>query len=180
MGAAGFGGSFAPIVQYEKWEIHKVFPHFPYFRLGQNLAPNLLAPLCGIALIRQSFRQPFRLPDFCGQCPRTMAHWACISSGTPGQRPVTFLCAWINGSMRVYVAGNGLCAVPPSPPGFVRYVEWYPVPHSTGHSDLLGCGRCAGGTARRPFPTKRTTHVPFDPPITPLKNGPGGVSVTQS
>ena len=51
MGAAGFGGSFAPIVQYEKWEIHKVFPHFPYFRLGQNLAPNLLAPLCGIALI---------------------------------------------------------------------------------------------------------------------------------
>ena len=50
MGAAGFGGSFAPIVQYEKWEIHKVFPHFPYFRLGQNLALNLLAPLCGIAL----------------------------------------------------------------------------------------------------------------------------------
>ena len=52
MGAAGFGGSFAPIVQYEKWEIHKVFPHFPYFRLDQNLAPNLLAPLCGIALKR--------------------------------------------------------------------------------------------------------------------------------
>ena len=50
MGAAGYGGSFAPIVQYEKWKIHKVFPHFPYFRLGQNLAPNLLAPLCGIAL----------------------------------------------------------------------------------------------------------------------------------
>ena len=51
MGAAGFGGSFAPIVQYEKWEIQKVFPHFPYFRLGQNLSPNLLAPLCGAALI---------------------------------------------------------------------------------------------------------------------------------
>ena len=50
MGAAGFGGSFAPIVQYEKWEIHKVFPHFPYFRLGQNFSPNLLAPLCGVAL----------------------------------------------------------------------------------------------------------------------------------
>ena len=50
MGAAGFGGSFAPIVQYEKWEIHKVFPHFPYFRLEQNLAPNLLAPLRGVAL----------------------------------------------------------------------------------------------------------------------------------
>ena len=50
MGAAGFGGSFAPIVQYEKWEIHPVFPHFPYFRSGQNLSPNLLAPLCGVAL----------------------------------------------------------------------------------------------------------------------------------
>ena len=50
MGAAGFGGSFAPIVQYEKWEIHPVFPRFPYFRSGQNLSPNLLAPLCGVAL----------------------------------------------------------------------------------------------------------------------------------
>ena len=50
MGAAGFGGSFDPIVQYEKWEIHKVFPHFPYFRLGQNISPNLLAPLCSVAL----------------------------------------------------------------------------------------------------------------------------------
>ena len=36
MGAAGFGGSFAPIVQHEKWEIRPVFPHFPYFRSGQN------------------------------------------------------------------------------------------------------------------------------------------------
>ena len=36
MGVADFGGSFAPIVQYEKWEIHPVFPHFPYFRSGQN------------------------------------------------------------------------------------------------------------------------------------------------
>ncbi len=50
MGAAGFGGSFAPIVQYEKWEIHPVFPHFPYFRSGQNLSSNLLAPLCGVAI----------------------------------------------------------------------------------------------------------------------------------
>ena len=50
MGTAGFGGSFAPIVQYEKWEIHPVFPHFSYFRLCQNLSPNPLAPLCGAAL----------------------------------------------------------------------------------------------------------------------------------
>ena len=52
MGAAGFGGSFVPTVQYEKWEIHKVFPHFSYFRLRQNLSPNLLAPLCGAALMQ--------------------------------------------------------------------------------------------------------------------------------
>ena len=50
MRTAGFGGSFAPIVQYEKWGIHPVFPHFSYFRLCQNLAPNLLAPLCGVAI----------------------------------------------------------------------------------------------------------------------------------
>ena len=50
MGTTGFGASFAPIVQYEKWEIHPLFPHFSYFRLCQNLSPNLLAPLCGTAL----------------------------------------------------------------------------------------------------------------------------------
>ena len=49
MGTAGFGGSFAPIAQHEKWEIHPVFPHFSCFRLCQNLSPNLLAPLCGAA-----------------------------------------------------------------------------------------------------------------------------------
>ena len=58
MGAAGFGGSFTPIVQYEKWEIHKVFPHFPYFRLGQNLTPNLLVPLCGAALNKSKHNTP--------------------------------------------------------------------------------------------------------------------------
>ena len=36
MGATGFDGSFTPIVQHKKWEIHPVFPHFPYFRSGQN------------------------------------------------------------------------------------------------------------------------------------------------
>ncbi|MCI7018811.1 MAG: hypothetical protein MR913_03195, partial [Clostridiales bacterium] len=55
MGATGFSGSFVPIVQYEKWEIHPVFPHFPYFRLGQNLSLNLLAPLCGVALNQAAF-----------------------------------------------------------------------------------------------------------------------------
>ena len=50
MGTAGFSESFAPIAEYEKWEIHPLFPHFPCFRLCQNLSPNLLAPLCGSAL----------------------------------------------------------------------------------------------------------------------------------
>ena len=54
MGTAGFGGSFAPIAQHEKWEIHPVFPHFSCFRLCQNLSPNLLAPLCGAALLHFS------------------------------------------------------------------------------------------------------------------------------
>ena len=36
METAGFGGSFVPIVQYEKWGIHPVFPRFPYYRSGQN------------------------------------------------------------------------------------------------------------------------------------------------
>ena len=50
MEAAAFAGSFLPIVQCEKWEIHPVFRHFPHFRLKQNLSPKALAPLCGIAL----------------------------------------------------------------------------------------------------------------------------------
>ena len=51
MGAAAFDGSFAPPAQFEKWEIHPVFPHFPNFRLGQNLSSKALAPLCGVAQI---------------------------------------------------------------------------------------------------------------------------------
>ena len=50
MGAAAFDGSFAPPAQFEKWEIHPVFPHFPNFRLGQNLSSKALDPLCGVAL----------------------------------------------------------------------------------------------------------------------------------
>jgi len=50
MGASAFGGSFAPSVQFEKWEIRKVFPHFSNFQLEQNPSPKALAPLCGVAL----------------------------------------------------------------------------------------------------------------------------------
>lgn len=51
MGTVGFGESFAPIAQYEKQDIHPVFPHFSYCRLGQNLSPDFLAPLYGAAFI---------------------------------------------------------------------------------------------------------------------------------
>ncbi len=50
MGASAFGGSFAPSVQFEKWEIRKVFPPFSNFQLEQNPSPKALAPLCGVAL----------------------------------------------------------------------------------------------------------------------------------
>ena len=51
MGTVGFGESFAPIAQYEKQDIHPVFPHFSYCRLGQNPSPDFLAPLYGAAFI---------------------------------------------------------------------------------------------------------------------------------
>ena len=50
METSAFAGSFVPIVQCEKLEIHPVFPHFPHFCLKQNLSPKALVPLCGIAL----------------------------------------------------------------------------------------------------------------------------------
>ena len=60
MGASAFGGSFAPSVQFEKWEIHKVFPPFSNFQLEQNPSPKALAPLCGVALNipKESLRHP--------------------------------------------------------------------------------------------------------------------------
>ena len=48
--SSAFGGSFAPILQFEKLEIHKVFLRFPNFILEQNLSPKSLAKLCGAAL----------------------------------------------------------------------------------------------------------------------------------
>ena len=48
--SAVFGGSFAPILRFEKLEIHKVFLHFPNLVLKQNLSPNALADLRCAAL----------------------------------------------------------------------------------------------------------------------------------
>ncbi|MFR4069657.1 MAG: hypothetical protein ACLT1T_12640, partial [Oscillospiraceae bacterium] len=67
--SARFGGSFPPILRFEKLEIlrsrwrrrsltdaacplrvHKVFLRFSNLGLAKNLSPNLLAELCGAAL----------------------------------------------------------------------------------------------------------------------------------
>ena len=48
--SADFAGSFAPISQFEKLEIHTVFLRFPNFILEQNLSPKPLAELRGVAL----------------------------------------------------------------------------------------------------------------------------------
>ena len=45
-----FGGSFPPMLRFEKREIHKVFLRFPNLALTKNLSPNLLAELRGAAI----------------------------------------------------------------------------------------------------------------------------------
>ena len=47
--SARFGGSFPPILRFEKFEIHTVFLRFPNLDLTKNLSPNLLAELRGLA-----------------------------------------------------------------------------------------------------------------------------------
>ena len=48
--SADISGSFVPILQFEKLEIHKVFLRFPNFILEQNLSLLSLAELCGAAI----------------------------------------------------------------------------------------------------------------------------------
>ena len=43
---------FAPLLQFQKWEIHTVFLHFRNFELEQKFWLRLLAELCGDALIQ--------------------------------------------------------------------------------------------------------------------------------
>ena len=40
---------FAPLLQFEKWEIHTVFLHFSNFELEQKYWLSLLVKLCGVA-----------------------------------------------------------------------------------------------------------------------------------
>ena len=47
---------FAPLPQFEKWEIHTVFLHFSNFELGQKSWLSLLAKLCGVALDKTNVR----------------------------------------------------------------------------------------------------------------------------
>ena len=67
--SAAFAGSFAPILQFEKLEIHTVFLRFPNFILEQNLSSKPLAELCGVAftmlsltLLRISMQQKRKHP----------------------------------------------------------------------------------------------------------------------
>ena len=53
----GQGDSAEDFDPSESMGVHPVFPHFPYFRSGQNLSPNLLAPLCGVAFPFTRLRQ---------------------------------------------------------------------------------------------------------------------------
>ena len=48
--SADLSGSFAPFLQFQKREIHTVFPRFWNFELAQNLSLSFLAELCGVAL----------------------------------------------------------------------------------------------------------------------------------
>ena len=43
---------FAPLLQFEKWEIHTVFLHFSNFEVGQKSWLSLLVKLCGVALLQ--------------------------------------------------------------------------------------------------------------------------------
>ena len=53
--SADLSGSFAPVLQFQKWEIHTVFPHFWNFEPAQNLSLSFLAELCGVALEEQIY-----------------------------------------------------------------------------------------------------------------------------
>ena len=48
--SADLSGSFAPFLQFQKREIHTVFPRFRNFELAQNLSLRFLAELCGVTL----------------------------------------------------------------------------------------------------------------------------------
>ena len=72
MGTAGFGGSFSPIVQYEKWEIHPVFPHFHTFTCVKTL-PESPCPLMRYCLNKMCGGMSMRI----------------LQSGTHGSLPGT-------------------------------------------------------------------------------------------
>ena len=48
--SSAFGGPFPPIHRFEKWDIHKVCPHFPKLDSTKNLSPKVLDKPRGTAL----------------------------------------------------------------------------------------------------------------------------------
>jgi len=64
-----FGGSFPPILRFEKFEIHKVFLRFSNLDLTKNLSPNLLAKLCVDALGNSQNVQNY----LCLSCPESQS-----------------------------------------------------------------------------------------------------------
>ena len=52
---------FAPLLQFEKWEIHTVFLHFSNFEVGQKSWLSLLVKLCGVALKQTCFDLTFSI-----------------------------------------------------------------------------------------------------------------------
>ena len=91
METASFSGSFGPIVQYEKWGIHPVFPRFPYFRLGQNtgrisLPHYAVLPLfsfSGIAFL-QKIRQGDAFKEIIDHLIQLIPHGPGLTAGAAG------------------------------------------------------------------------------------------------
>ena len=54
--SASLSRLFAPLPQFQKWEIHTVFLHFRNFELGQKFWLRLLAELRGVAIYNQALK----------------------------------------------------------------------------------------------------------------------------
>lgn len=63
---ADLRGSVVPVLQFQKQEIHTVFPRLRYCILAQNLTPSFPAEFRGVALIKSPVRSCTEL-GFCSQ-----------------------------------------------------------------------------------------------------------------
>ena len=71
-----FGGSFPPILRFEKFEIHTVFLRFSSLALTKNLSPNLLAELRSVALKLKpedfAMKKTYQIEVDCANCANLM------------------------------------------------------------------------------------------------------------